>query len=169
MHWDGLWLFFWWRRAMILAWISMAKVKETHYFLEKVTTLGFEAVIASCFIFFLGNRHCRNVEMNTGPSGVSLEQEATQAEIIPHRCEWRNTHSLAVWAHGNNRSSVYIPRHFTLWEWSSFLSFVPSGFLSLQQWKDFQGNIQSGRLPFIKVLTCVHTLFFFYILSTALP
>lgn len=50
---------------MILRLFSLDKLKakEIFHFLEKVTPLGFEAffsVIASCFIPFLGNRHCGN-------------------------------------------------------------------------------------------------------------
>ncbi len=61
--------------------------------------------------------------MNTGPSGVRLEQEVTQAEIILCRREWRSTHSLSVWAHTDNQSSVYPQKSYSRGMIIVFISF----------------------------------------------
>lgn len=75
--------------------------------------------------------------MNTGPSGVGLEQEVTQAEIIQQPATNEEIHTpSSVWAHGDNKSSVHPQTSYSRGMIIVFIS-RPLWFLSPPTMKSF--------------------------------
>lgn len=98
--------------------------------------------------------------MNPGPSGVRPKQEVTQAEIILHWREWRNSLSLSVWAHTDNQSSVYPQTSYSRGMIIVFISH-PIRVLKPPTMKRFSRLYPRWQVAFYQtLLTFVHTLLF---------